>query len=230
MTNNSLLSELNEHQRIAATMNNQHALVLAGAGCGKTKTIVARAAFLISSGVPANRIQILTFTKRSAAEIVERVRMHLGDAAEGLKASTFHTWCISLIRKAPSAFGKNNYSLIDKDDQLQLFKILRGKKSSSTLPSAGDICDLYSFTRNTKLTLDATLKMKLAEYYEHKEHIAQIMLHYEAKKEERRYMDYDDILDIVAQRIATSPETCAWVAKHYDHLLVDEMQDTNPLQ
>jgi len=184
MTINSLLLELNDHQRIAATMHDQHALVLAGAGCGKTKTIVARAAFLISSGVPAHRVQILTFTRRSAAEIVERVRMHLGDAAEGLKASTFHTWCISLIRKAPSAFGCKDYSLIDRDDQLQLFKILRGKKSSSILPSASNICDLYSFTRNTRLTLDTTLKMKLAEAYEYKDQIAQIMLTYETKKKE----------------------------------------------
>ena len=98
-------------------MQRQHALVLAGAGCGKTKTIIARAAFLISNGTPSHRIQILTFTRRAASEIVERVRMHLGDAAEGLKASTFHTWCISLIRRAPSAFGCKDYSVIDRDDQ-----------------------------------------------------------------------------------------------------------------
>lgn len=84
MTITSLLAGLNDYQRIAATMHNQHALVLAGAGCGKTTTIVARAAFLISSGTPANRIQILTFTRRSSAEIAERVRMHLGDSKMSL--------------------------------------------------------------------------------------------------------------------------------------------------
>lgn len=90
MTIDSLLSELNEHQRAAASMQRQHALVLAGAGSGKTKTIIARAAYLISTGTPSHRIQILAFTKRAASEIVERVRMHLGNAAEGLRASTFH--------------------------------------------------------------------------------------------------------------------------------------------
>lgn len=157
MTITSLLSELNEHQRIAAQMQHQHALVLAGAGCGKTKLVVARAAFLISSGAHPHRIQILTFTRRSAAEIVERVRMHLGDTAEGLRRSTFHTWCISLIRRAPSAFGCKDYSVIDRDDQLHLFKMLRGKKTSSKLPTASKLCDIYSLARNTMQTSEKQL-------------------------------------------------------------------------
>ena len=230
MTINSLLSELNEHQRIAATMQRQHALVLAGAGCGKTKTIVARAAFLISAGTPSHRIQILTFTRRAASEIVERVRMHLGDTAEGLRASTFHTWCISLIRRASSAFGCKDYSVIDRDDQLQLFKVLRGRKSSSQLLTAKQLCDLYSFARNTGRTLAATLLKNAPDSYEKKDQIANVMLAYEARKRDRRYLDYDDILDVVAQQMSSSPDTRSWVASQYDHMLVDEMQDTNPLQ
>ena len=230
MTIDSLLSELNEHQRVAASMQCQHALVLAGAGCGKTKTIVARAAFLISDGTPSHRIQILTFTRRAASEIVERVRMHLGDEAKGLRASTFHTWCISLIRQAPSAFGCKDYSVIDRDDQLQLFKVVRGKKSTPPLPTAAQLCDLYSFARNTGQTLYATLLKNSPDSYGQKERIAQVMLAYEARKRDRRYLDYDDILDVVAQQLSTSPETCSWVASQYDHMLVDELQDTNPLQ
>jgi DNA helicase II / ATP-dependent DNA helicase PcrA len=153
MTIESLLTELNEHQRAAATMSRRHALVLAGAGSGKTKTIIARAAYLINTGTPAHRIQILTFTRRSSAEIVERVRMHLGDTAEGLSASTFHTWCMSLIRRAPAAFGCKDYSVIDRDDQLQLLRVLRGSKKSR-LPAAAKILNLYSFARNTGLTLE----------------------------------------------------------------------------
>lgn len=230
MTISALLSELNEHQTKAASMHRQHALVLAGAGCGKTKTIIARAAYLISEGTPPHRILILTFTRRAAAEIVERVRLHLGDAAVGLKASTFHTWCSSLIRRAPTAFGCKGFSIIDRDDQLQLFKVLRGKKSSPPLPTAQQLCDLYSFAINTGQSLYATLLIKLPGSYEQKEKIAQIMLAYEARKIDRRYLDYDDILNVVAQQLSTSPETCSWVASQYDHVLVDEMQDTNPLQ
>ena len=89
MTINNLLAELNPAQRKAATTNAQNTLVLAGAGSGKTKTIVARAAYLISQGAPANEIQIVTFTRRAASEIVSRVENHLGAQAEGLRASTF---------------------------------------------------------------------------------------------------------------------------------------------
>ena len=75
--------------------------VLAGAGSGKTKTIVARAAYVIDKGVPANEIQIVTFTRRAASDIIARVESHLGVQAEGLRASTFHTFCLSILRRYP---------------------------------------------------------------------------------------------------------------------------------
>ena len=112
MSLDTLLSSLNSRQRAAATMQDQHALILAGAGTGKTKTIVARAAHLITQGVPAHRIQILTFTRRAASEIVARVSSHLGQQADSLHASTFHSWCMGLIRRAPKAFGAKGFSMI----------------------------------------------------------------------------------------------------------------------
>ena len=230
MSISTLLSELNDSQRAAATLASQHALILAGAGCGKTKTITARAAYLISSGTPAKRIQILTFTRRAAAEIVERVKVHLGDEAQGLRASTFHTWCISLIRRAPAAFGCKGFSVIDRDDQVQLFRVLRGKGPSSPLPTASQLCDIYSYARNTGRTLLDTLTARHPDALAHAEETGRVMLAYEERKRSRQYLDYDDILDVVAHRLATSPDTRRWVASQYDHVLVDEMQDTNPLQ
>ena len=98
------------------------------------------------------------------------------------------------------------------------------------MPESRKIRDLYSLARNTLKSLDPTLQEHAAELYEHKKAIAEVMLGYEAKKRERRYLDYDDILDVVAQRIEDSTEARGWVASLYDHLLIDEMQDTNPLQ
>ncbi|MGL1665033.1 ATP-dependent helicase [Vibrio parahaemolyticus] len=230
MTVETLLHELNDDQRKAACLHNQHALVLAGAGTGKTKTIVSRAAYLIANGTPANRIHILTFTRRAASEIVERVKMHLEDDAQELKASTFHTWCMSLIHKAPNLFNRKGYSVIDRDDQLQLFKLLRGKVDKSELPLAGEICDLYSYARNTDVSLQEAIKSKSPDFSHKQEELKKIMLSYESRKNERKYLDYDDIIDVVAQTITTSEKTRSWVAAQYDHLLVDEMQDTNPLQ
>ena len=230
MSVEQLLSELNASQKIAATHLNSHALVLAGAGCGKTKTIISRAAFLISKGISPDRIQILTFTRRSASEIVERVKTHLGDSSYGLRSSTFHTWCTSIIRRAPTAFGFKNFTVIDRDDQLQLFKLLRGKQASGSFPTAAQICDLYSYARNTRSSLDLALQKRMSNYYSKKELIANIMKEYELRKRSRNYFDYDDILDIVAKGINQHEELCQWIGSQYDHILVDEMQDTNPLQ
>src|SRR6516165_5132070 len=226
----AILAELNPNQRKAASIARQHALILAGAGTGKTRTIIARAAYLISNGTPAHRIQIMAFTRKAASEIVERVKMHLGDAAQGLNASTFHAWCMHLIHRAPQAFGCKGYSVIDQEDQQLLFKRLRGIRKQRGLPTASEIHDLYSLARNTLQSLDYVLQEHEPEAYKYKDQIAKIMLGYEEKKRERRYLDYDDILDIVAQRLEISADTRNWVASLYDHILIDEMQDTNPLQ
>jgi DNA helicase-2/ATP-dependent DNA helicase PcrA len=232
MSIETALSSLNAQQRNAATLPDQHALVLAGAGTGKTKTIVARAAYLIDKGVSARRIRILTFTRRAASEVCSRVKGILGDQAEALQASTFHTWCMGLIRRAPNAFGVEGVSVIDQEDQLQIFKALRGnaKCDINALPPASELSAMYSYARNTGQSLTETLENGYADYLRVKSDIVLIMKGYEKKKTQRNYLDYDDILDLVAQRINESPKVCEWVGKQYDHLLVDEMQDTNPLQ
>ena len=227
----SLLSDLNKSQFAAATTSNKHTLVLAGAGCGKTKTIIARAAYLIESGVSPSSIQILTFTKRSASEIVERVKMQLGDKANGLRAATFHAWCMALIRQNPKAFGCEKATVIDREDQLQLFKMLRAEASlGKGSLSAKDMLDLYSFARNTNKSLTETLKAQNVSVSENLEVLKKVYKGYDEKKTERNYLDYDDILVIVADELENNTSVAAWVSSQCQYLLVDEMQDTNPLQ
>ena len=229
----NLIHELNPQQKQAATTETKHSLVLAGAGCGKTKTIVARAAYLIDQGIPANQIQILTFTRRSASEIVARVELALGDQAKGLRASTFHTFCMYLLRRVPKAFGLEQFSIIDRDDQLMLFRLIRGKddkKNPNALPKPQQLCDLYSFARNTRQKLSLALEKQLPEFLEYKDQIAEIMKEYETRKQARHFLDYDDILAVVASGLAQSEGLTDYVASLCQHMLVDEMQDTNPLQ
>ncbi|MFW1858509.1 ATP-dependent helicase [Acinetobacter defluvii] len=229
----NLINELNPQQKQAATTEKKHSLVLAGAGCGKTKTIVARAAYLIDQGVPANQIQILTFTRRSASEIVARVELALGDQAKGLRASTFHTFCMYLLRRVPKAFGLEQFSIIDRDDQLMLFRLIRGKddkKNPNALPKPQQLCDLYSFARNTRQKLSLALEKQLPEFLEYKDQIVEIMKEYETRKRARHFLDYDDILAVVASGLAQSEGLVDYVAGLCQHMLVDEMQDTNPLQ
>ena len=229
----SLIDELNPQQKQAATTESQHSLVLAGAGCGKTKTIVARAAYLIDQGIPANQIQILTFTRRSASEIVARVELALGDQAKGLRASTFHTFCMYLLRRVPKAFGLEQFSIIDRDDQLMMFRLIRGKddkKNPNQLPKPQELCDLYSFARNTRQKLSDALEKQHPEHLAFKDQIAEIMKEYETRKRARSFLDYDDILAIVASALDQSEGLADYVASLCKHMLVDEMQDTNPLQ
>ncbi|MCH7391889.1 ATP-dependent helicase [Acinetobacter dispersus] len=230
MTLAKLIDELNPQQKQAATTTAQNCLVLAGAGCGKTKTIVARAAYLIDQGLAAQQIQILTFTRRSASEIVTRVEQHMGVQAKGLRASTFHTFCMYLLRRNPRAFGLSQFSIIDRDDQLLMFRLLRGKDKGNVLPKAAELCDLYSYARNTKTKLSDALVEQLPQAVEYKAQIAELMKAYEQRKQERNFLDYDDILSIVAVHLQSSPELVQWVTGFCSALLVDEMQDTNPLQ
>ncbi len=230
MTLAKLIDELNPQQKQAATTTAQNCLVLAGAGCGKTKTIVARAAYLIDQGLPAQQIQILTFTRRAASEIITRVEQHMGEQAKGLRASTFHTFCMYLLRRNPRAFGLTQFSIIDRDDQLLMFRLLRGKDKGNVLPKAAELCDLYSYARNTKTKLSDALVEQLPQAVEYKVQITELMKAYEQRKQERNFLDYDDILAIVAVHLLNSPELVKWVTGFCSALLVDEMQDTNPLQ
>lgn len=227
----ALHQDLNSQQRKAVLTNAPHTLVLAGAGSGKTKTIIARATHLIANGIEPKRVLILAFTRRAAREIEARVALSLGaDKSTGLSASTFHSWCAFLLRRAPKLFGFSQFSVIDRDDQVQMFRLARGKRTKKEFPSAADICDLYSYARNTRLNLSAALLKILPECEGLKQEIATVMQSYEQRKRLNNYLDYDDILDVVAKGLQQSPEVLRWVGNQYDHILVDEMQDTNPIQ
>ncbi len=230
MTIQRLLGELNPEQLQAATSTAKNTLVLAGAGCGKTKTIIARAAYLISQGVPAEHIQIVTFTRRAASEIISRVEQYLGVQAQGLKASTFHTFCLAILRRYSKAFDLGQFNVIDRDDQVLMFRLLRGKDKKNELPKAAQLLDLYSYTRNTQTKFSDALAKQLPDMLELKQPIIDVMQAYEQQKRERNYLDYDDILEYVAKYLNQSEALLEQVLKRCQYLLVDEMQDTNPLQ
>jgi len=225
------LQDLNAQQRIAVTCDDRHTMVLAGAGCGKTKTLVARAVHLVQAGVPPADIQILTFTRRAARELLERV----GGGGVGLQSGTFHTWCMSLIRRAPSLFGIEQCTVIDADDQEQLLKLMRAKYSDDKLkiPRASALQAFYSFTRNTCRKYSESV----VEYFELGSEsdeliraIRDILMEYEQRKRKNNYLDYDDIIQVVAAHLRQSEQVLNWVGSNCRFILVDEMQDTNPLQ
>lgn len=222
--------ELNAAQKRAAESQSRNSLVLAGAGTGKTSTIVARANHLINSGVEPSRIQVLTFTRRSALDIQRRVSSEASRSVKKVRASTFHAWCHSLIRSNPQVFGYREWSLVDGSDQQSLFSLVRGKHKRGTFPTASDLQSAYSFARNTLVSLKEAVEYKLPDFLDDFSAIAAICVEYQKRKTNGKYLDYDDLLEIVGTRLDESAEAKSAIAAQVDHLLVDEAQDTNPLQ
>jgi len=222
--------DLNPSQLAAATFNGGHALVLAGAGCGKTKTIIARCEYLIAKGLAASRICVLTFTRKAAAEIVSRVAAKFGLAAKELRASTFHAFCMSFIHQYPQAFGCEGCTIIDRDDQVDLMKAIRGGSRADGLPPAAELTDIYSLARNTRCPLSEAISNYNDDYVRCKDKVEPILRRYEERKQQRKYLDYDDILDVVATQMRDNPQIRSIIASRFAHILVDEFQDTNNLQ
>ena len=236
--------KLNEKQKLAVTYSGKHLLVLAGAGTGKTRCIVGRAAHLIAQGTAPEKIQILTFTKRSANEIVERVKASLtSNQALSLNGATFHSWCNQLIVRYPNLFGAAGYTVIDPDDQLSVMKMVCGNqiiefKGIRIKPQ--QLIDIFSFGRNTRQNLSSAIREKIFKGKiddETNDEIdiirpkVEILLKaYQVKKGEGRYLDYDDLLLVVANRLKNDEEAREILSHQIKHLLIDEFQDTNPLQ
>ena len=230
MTSNAyaVQDDLNPSQAAAAHHDGGHCLVLAGAGSGKTRTIIARIEHLLRSGVPARRILVITFTRRAAKEIVDRVERLIGQAADGIRAGTFHSFCLGLIRRYSKAFGVEGASIIDPDDAVSLMKLVRSGLNDKKLPKAADAIKVYTYARNVGLPLpQACIDQDLGERFEE---IRAMVKGYEGRKEQSGYLDYDDLLFVVAHAMESDPSVRDLVVRSLDHVLVDELQDTNPLQ
>lgn len=235
---------LNAQQRAAVEYNGKHLMVLAGAGTGKTRTIVARAAYLIFHGTDPKRIQILSFTRKSAGEIVERVKAMLPET-KGLDGSTFHSWCYRIIRSNPKIFPFSDFTILDESEQEDVFRFILGQNSEvaeRTGIKAGVFKDVYSKVINTCCSLSMAIKdIVLAEermtdaqkdeWIRNNKKYFEIVIHqYIDYKEQHKRLDYDDLLLQIINVLGSNPDAKKHIASKYDHILVDEMQDTNPLQ
>lgn len=232
---------LNSRQSAAASYQGRNLLVLAGAGTGKTRTIIARARYLLEHGVAPSRLLILSFTRKSAKEIVTRLQSSTVKDARQLSGLTFHSWCMQLIERNPGVFNFGHFTVIDEEDRESAFKLVCGrhfKKANFIDPK--QLAEVYSYAVNARCKLSTALGMRL--FYGHVDEqtrnkiieklpvYQEVIKKYIAFKNERRYLDYDDILNKVALALHRHPEAAEYIAGGYDHILVDEMQDTNPLQ
>lgn len=233
-----ILSELNDQQKEAATYRGsaQHVLVNAGAGCGKTRTVIARAAYLCKSGTNASRILVMTFTNRAARELKQRLKRELGESAEAIQAGTFHAFCLKVMSQLPASFEVSGLHVIDTDDQNSLIKLVRKthikmlKGPKKGFPSSEQLLNFYSYSRNTCQDPVAYLKKQTDLEDEYITVCASIFAAYQKAKEERGYLDFDDLLERFSAILGRKSELRKAVCTLFDEVLVDEMQDTNPIQ
>ncbi len=229
------LEALNEAQLRAATHGAGPLLIVAGAGTGKTRTLVHRVAHLIETGVPAHRILLLTFTRRSAQEMLSRAERLVGSRSAQVHGGTFHGTANRLLRRyGPAAGLPPDFTILDQADATDLMQFSRAQakvaEKNKRFPKKETLQYLYSRHVNTEIPLDDLLADEFPAFGEYGDDIRRILADYVARKAERNLLDYDDLLLSWALLLERGGEVGRRIAELYDHVLVDEYQDTNALQ
>ncbi|MFP4204347.1 MAG: ATP-dependent helicase [Opitutales bacterium] len=229
-------AELNDEQYAAVTAPPGPALVLAGAGSGKTRTLTYRVAYLIHQGVPPSEILLLTFTNKAAREMLDRVEDLTGVTRRNLWGGTFHSIAQRILRSHGSAVGlKPNYTILDQGEAETILKnviqaedpqFLKGKDN----PKPKVIASLISYARNTCSPIEDEVEDRFPFLKNAAELIGQFHKAYQKQKIEQQVADYDDLLEYFLQLLREQPEVAELYQNRFQHILVDEFQDTNRLQ
>jgi DNA helicase II / ATP-dependent DNA helicase PcrA len=241
------LTELNEEQRRAvkhgidseSTTKAPPLLVIAGAGSGKTKTLAHRVAHLLISGVDPHRILLLTFTRRAAEEMIRRVKriiaIALGVQQVDLPWSgTFHAVGARFLRQyATQIVLKPSFTILDRSDAADLMDLVRHELGHSTknsrFPKKDTCLSIYSFTVNSGKSLEQVLAENFPWCAEWEKELRRLFQSYTAAKQRQNVLDYDDLLLYWAEMMGDD-NLAAEIGSRFDHILVDEYQDTNGLQ
>jgi len=228
-------AELNTEQRAAASHGDGPLLIIAGAGTGKTRTLVYRVAHLIDRGVPPERILLLTFTRRAAHEMLSRAERLVGSASARVQGGTFHATGHRLLRHfGPEAGLARDFSIMDQGDAEDLMQLARGSlgfgRKEKRFPKKETLHYIYSRHLNTEHSVEEILEQEYPQFVEFTRDIIRIYAEYTSRKTERNLIDYDDLLLFWALMLEQAPSIADRIAGMHDHILVDEYQDTNLLQ
>jgi DNA helicase II / ATP-dependent DNA helicase PcrA len=217
------LSDLNPEQQRAATHGEGPLLILAGAGTGKTRTIVARITWLVANGTPASKILAVTFTNKAAREMKERIAGMLDrDQADGITASTFHALCVRILRADADKLGyKNNFTIFDEGDQIGLIKkVINRVTAKDEKLEPGLAKNLISRAKNNGWAPPQDDETVLGAVYSR----------YNRELHALNAMDFDDLLVQAVRLLNEHREVRDKWRGRFSHMLVDEFQDTNRLQ
>ena len=227
--------ELNDEQRDVVVAGHGPLLVIAGAGSGKTRTLVYRVARLIEDGLDPSRILLLTFTNKAAREMLRRVEMLLSVDTRRLMGGTFHSVGNRLLRRFGTRLGLTpNFSILDPEDSREMLEAATSDRQMPTLdrrfPKGDVLLDLYSYTVNTGRPFPQVLFEHAPHFASLEAEIVTIFQRYRERKRLGNSVDYDDLLLLWKRLLDEGGEAAAQLASSYDHVLVDEYQDTNKLQ
>ncbi len=221
------LDSLNKEQLMAVKHMDGPCLVMAGAGSGKTKVLTSRVAYLIEQGIKPSNILAITFTNKAAKEMRTRVENIVGDTNSFI--GTFHSFGVKIIRENASLVGlNNNFTILDSDDSLSVIKkILKEKNLDSKKFSPNYIKNKISFLKNEMVT-DEEMKRTMNTPID--KIVVSLYETYEAMLNKSNAVDFDDLLLKPVKLFMESSEVLERYQDHYPYMLIDEYQDTNPVQ
>lgn len=228
------LSGLNDRQVEAVLHEAGPLLVIAGAGSGKTRTLASRVARLIDDGVAPDRILLLTFTRRASAEMLRRAGSLVDQRATGrVWGGTFHSIANRLLRRHATAVGLDDgFTVLDQGDVSGLFGLLRAEsgfaEGKTRFPRKETIAAVYSRAVNAQEQLTTVLDERFPWCRDHRDELKEIFRQYTARKRRHNVVDFDDLL-LYWRALLESPQALSIVGL-FDHVLVDEYQDTNKIQ
>ena len=227
--------ELNAQQLAAVTTPPGPALVIAGAGSGKTRTLTYRVAYLLEQGIPADRILLLTFTNKAAAEMMRRVSDLLGHELRALWGGTFHSIGARVLRLYAEKLGyRRDFTILDRDDARDLIKACLADahvdKQDKHFPKPDVLNEIFSLAANTHRRTDELLEARYPYFAPYAATIAALQKSYAARKRAANGMDFDDLLALWLRLMQEDADAREQFQRRFQFILVDEYQDTNKLQ
>ncbi|RMD83568.1 MAG: ATP-dependent helicase [Candidatus Dadabacteria bacterium] len=227
--------DLNPEQLAVATAPGGPMLVIAGAGTGKTRALTYRLAWLVDHGVDPEHILLVTFTNRAAREMLARVDALVRRDTRRLWGGTFHHVANRILREHGRAIGISpDFTILDREDAQDLMRACIAEAgidlAKRRFPGKAVLVSISSFVENTLEPLETVLAKRFPMFEREAHGIATVLDLYRRRKRERQLLDYDDLLSRWLELLTERDEIRVALAERFQHILVDEYQDTNAIQ
>jgi DNA helicase II / ATP-dependent DNA helicase PcrA len=227
--------DLNPVQYEAVTSTQGPMLVIAGAGTGKTRTIVYRVSYLIENGVSPERILLLTFTRKAAREMLSRATQLLDSRCDKVSGGTFHSFANMILRRNAQLVGyESNFTILDQSDAEDTINVVRRRlkldERARRFPQKQTLLDIYSRSINTATPVEKIIERDYPRYIEDVLDINSVFQAYIGFKKSNNKMDYDDLLVNLVELMKSHADVRDRISAKYQFIMVDEYQDTNALQ